>query len=543
MNASFSAANPYALYPHQLTGVEFLKTKGRAILGDDMGLGKTRQAIVALREACPDGCLLVVCPASLKINWAREILAVESGASIEVLGAKGYGCEQPRWVIVNYDLLARNAERLHSVPWSGVILDEAHFIKNASQRTSQCLKLLGADGKGARPYSPLQVYLLTGTPLTNRPRDLFNLLRAVDHPAATSFLSFAKRYCGAYRNDYGWVTDGASNLDELNLLMKEVMLRRKKEDVLDLPGKIRTWVPVAIDEGPAKAHAGFLEWFSGSDATRPNDREFLSRLTKVRVALHKAKHKAVAERIKDVTATGTKVIVFCCFQDGVTRHKKALGNSAVTITGSDNMEQRQAAVDRFQTDPTVTVILCNLIAGGVGITLTAGSHVIFQDLDWVPANHLQAEDRAYRLGQKARVTIEYFIADRTLDGYIARLMDRKLALISAVESDELPDSSLLNQLYADLANLAPALLQENRALATEGDAAARIEQLATSVPRPESKTPITETGQWEFPSSRDPNKLYRVTFGRAGHLECTCEGFGWRGECSHVRKVRHLALA
>ena len=543
MNASISVANPYALYPHQLTGVEFLKTKGRAILGDDMGLGKTRQAIVALRQACPDGCVLIVCPASLKINWAREIRAVEPDAAIEVLGAKGYGCEQPRWVIVNYDLLARNADRLHTVPWSGVILDEAHFIKNASQRTSQCLKLLGVDGKGIKPYAPLQVYLLTGTPLTNRPRDLFNLLRAVGHPAATSFLSFAKRYCGAYRNDYGWVTDGASNLDDLNLLMKEVMLRRKKEDVLDLPGKIRTWVQVAIDDGPAKAHAGFLEWFAASDATRPNDREFLSRLTKVRVALHKAKHKAVAERIKDVTATGTKVIVFCCFQDGVTRHKKALGDSAVTITGSDNMEQRQASVDRFQTDPTVTVILCNLIAGGVGITLTAGSHVIFQDLDWVPANHLQAEDRAYRMGQKVRVTVEYFVADRTLDGYIARLMDRKLALISAVESDDLPDPGLLNQLYADLANLAPALLQENRALATEGDAAARIEQLAASIPKPESKTPITETGQWEFPSSRDPNKLYRVTFGRAGHLECTCEGFGWRGECSHVRKVRAESLA
>jgi SNF2 family DNA or RNA helicase len=536
--APYPVINPYALYPHQSIGVEFLKKKGRAILGDDMGLGKTRQAIVALREACPEGCLLVVCPASLKLNWVREIRAIEPDAAIEVLGAKGYGCEMPRWVIVNYDLLPRNSDRLHAVPWSGVILDEAHFIKNASQRTSQCLKLLGVDGKDIKPYAPLQVYLLTGTPLTNRPRDLFNLLRAVGHPSARSFLSFAKRYCGAYRNDYGWVTDGASNLDELNLLIKEVMLRRKKDEVLDLPGKMRTWVPVAIDDGPSNAHAGFLEWFAASDATRPNDREFLSRLTKVRVALHKAKHKAVAERIKDVTATGKKVILFCCFQEGITRHKKTLGDAAVTITGSDNMEQRQSAVDRFQTDPTVTVALCNLIAGGVGITLTAGCHVLFQDLDWVPANHLQAEDRAYRMGQKERVTVEYFVADRTLDGYIGRLMDRKLALISAVENDELPDSNMLNELYADLANLAPALLQETRALATEGDAARRIEQLAISVPKPESKSPITETGVWEFPSSRDPKKLYRVTFGRAGHLDCTCEGFGWRGECSHVRMVR-----
>jgi SWI/SNF-related matrix-associated actin-dependent regulator 1 of chromatin subfamily A len=533
-----AAVNPYMLYPHQFAGVDFLKSKGRAILGDDMGLGKTRQAIVAMREACPEGCLLVVCPASLKINWAREIRAIEPDAAIEIPGVKGYGCEQPRWVIVNYDLLPRNAERLHAVPWSGVILDEAHFIKNASQRTSHCLKLLGVDGKGIKAFAPLQVYLLTGTPLTNRPRDLFNLLRAVGHPAATSFLSFAKRYCGAYRNDYGWVTNGASNLDDLNLLMKEVMLRRKKDDVLDLPGKIRTWVPVAIDDTPAKAHNVFLEWFAASDATRPNDREFLARLSKVRVALHKAKHKAVAERIRDVLATGRKLIVFCCFQEGVTKHKKALGDEAVTITGSDNAAQRQEAVDRFQTEPNVKVALCNLIAGGVGITLTAGTHVIFQDLDWVPANHLQAEDRAYRMGQTEAVTVEYFVADRTLDGYIATLMERKLALISAVESDELPDASLLNDLYAELATLGPALWQENRALATEGDAAKRIEHLAASVPKPESKTPLTETGSWEFPSSRVASKTYRVTFGRAGHLECTCEGFGWRGECSHVRKVR-----
>jgi SWI/SNF-related matrix-associated actin-dependent regulator 1 of chromatin subfamily A len=539
---TYSLSNPYSLYPHQLSGVDFLKRKGRAILGDDMGLGKTRQAIVALREACPDGCLLIVCPASLKLNWVREIRAVEPDAAIEVLGAKGYGCEQPRWVIVNYDLLARNAERLQAVPWSGVVLDEAHFIKNASQRSSHCLKLLGVDGKGVKAYAPLQVYLLTGTPLTNRPRDLFNLLRAVGHPSAKSFLSFAKQYCGAYKNDYGWVTDGASNLDALNLLMKEVMLRRKKDDVLDLPGKVRTWVPVSIDDAPAKAHTGFLEWYAASNVERPNDREFLSRLTKVRVALHKAKQKSVAERIRDVVAAGKKVIVFTCFQEGITSHKKSLGDAAVTITGSDNMEARQIAVDRFQIDPNVTVALCNLIAGGVGITLTAGTHVIFQDLDWVPANHLQAEDRAYRMGQKERVTVEYFVADRTLDGYIGKLMDAKLALISAVESDQLPDSSLLNDLYANLASLAPALMQENRALATEGDAAKRIEELAASVLKPDSATPLAETGMWEFPSSRDKTKTYRVTFGRAGHLECTCEGFGWRGDCSHVRKVRAEVL-
>ena len=108
-----------------------------------MGLGKTRQAIVAMQIAAPNGMILVVCPASLKLNWRREIRMVDPDAKIEVLGVADGEQADPRWVIVNYDLLAKNAERLHGIPWSGVILDEAHFIKNNSQRTSHCLKLLG----------------------------------------------------------------------------------------------------------------------------------------------------------------------------------------------------------------------------------------------------------------------------------------------------------------------------------------------------------------------------------------------------------------
>jgi SWI/SNF-related matrix-associated actin-dependent regulator of chromatin subfamily A-like protein 1 len=123
--------------------VAFLISKGRAILGDDMGLGKTRQAIVGMQIAAPTGMILVVCPASLKLNWRREIRMVDPDAKVEVVGISEEKPADPRWIIVNYDLLARNAERLHDISWSGVILDEAHFIKNNSQRTSHCLKLLG----------------------------------------------------------------------------------------------------------------------------------------------------------------------------------------------------------------------------------------------------------------------------------------------------------------------------------------------------------------------------------------------------------------
>ena len=318
------------------------------------------------------------------------------------------------------------------------------------------------------------------------------------------------------------------------------MLRRKKDEVLDLPPKIRSWVPLAVESAAAlNAQRSFAQWFAASDASRPNDKDFLARLTKVRVALHKAKHRAVEERIRDVTSTGRKTIVFTAFTDGLNKHKAVFNDECVTISGSDNAEQRMEAVDRFQNDPEVRVAVCNIIAGGVGITLTAATHVIFQDLDWVPANHLQAEDRAYRMGQTERVTVEYMLADGTLDVFIADLLETKLRLIGAVESEEVPNASVLDELYAKLRSLGPALLQENKALQATGEIRDRLEALAKSGGIAQAgEAPLLSAGVHEFKSSRDPSKAYRVTFGQAGHLECTCEGFRWRGNCKHVREVR-----
>ena len=451
-----------SLYPHQADGVAYLLSKKRVILADDMGLGKTRQAIVAMEAGAPDGKVLVVCPASLKLNWKREIQMVDAFAEVEVLGVDREANRDPRWVIVNYDILRKHAERLHAVEWSGVILDEAHFIKNASQRTNHCLKLLGVQADAYAPViGPEYVFLLTGTPMTNRPKDLFNLLRCVGHPSARSFLSFAKRYCDAYRNDYGWVTTGASNLGELNLLMKEVSIRRRKEEVLELPPKIRSWVPVDISGSKAAFNAveRFLTWYAGTDPSQPNDTEFLARLMKVRTALHKAKQGAVGERIRDVVTSGEKVVVFTCFSDGIERHKRKLGDSAVTITGSDTPEQRMAAVDRFQNDDTVRVALCNLIAGGVGITLTAANRIFLMEPCLDPGQEQQAAGRIHRLGQERDCFIRRYCFR---DSIGARARASSAAAVVVLGARHLLPSSSLSAAPARILTRMPRLLLTRR---------------------------------------------------------------------------------
>ena len=419
------------LFPHQVEGVAFLRGRRRAILADDMGLGKTRQSIVALTGAVPVGPWLVVCPASVKHAWAREIAAVRPDDAVHVVGpadppAVGYS----GWVIVNYDLLHRVDALLEDLPWTGIVFDEAHYLKNHTSLRSKHARELVAAAPGA------VLHALTGTPLTNRPRDLFPLLQLVGHPLGRSFLPFAQRYCAAHHNGFGWVADGASNLDELRAKLHDVMLRRTKDDVLDLPPKLRRWVPVPVPPATGRREmrrvvAGLLA--GGAGGVPAQDRvRLLAELTKARVAIARAKVPTTIEYVDGVIAQGEKAIVYSAFDEPVQRIAAHFGEAAVVLTGATPAAQRQALVDRFQEDPAVRVFVANLIAGGVGLTLTAARQVVFNDLDWVPANHWQAEDRAYRIGQAGVVNVTYFMAEGTIDAFVARVLRGKAALVDAV---------------------------------------------------------------------------------------------------------------
>jgi len=168
------------LFDHQISGVAFLKEKKRAILADEMGLGKTKQAIHAAVEQP----VLIVCPASLRLNWKREIEDVYPDHNVVVLRTKSDGEEKARWYIVNYDILYKWVEWAKNMNFPTTILDEAHYIKSKSKRSEQALELV---------KDIPNVYLLTGTPILNRPIEMFNMLKAIKHPLGKLRTTFARR--------------------------------------------------------------------------------------------------------------------------------------------------------------------------------------------------------------------------------------------------------------------------------------------------------------------------------------------------------------
>src|SRR5688500_3275121 len=311
------------LFPHQIEGVAFLLGRRRAILADDMGLGKTRQAIVSLRHLAPGGPRLVVCPASVKQNWAREIAVVAPDSSILVIAGSAAAAPPAEWVVVNYDVLGRHMDSLQRVPWAALVFDEAHYLKNHTSARSKLARQL-VSAQQTPPSSDatarqVAVQLLTGTPLTSRPRDLFVLLQLVGHPLGRSFLAFARRYCAAEKGEYGWKTGGASNLEELTVQLHGVMLRRSKDDVLALPPKLRTWLPVEVPAGTgARAIRKVFEILAGKHQRPTTERaldlrrrgKLLAFIVEARQALAFAKVSATLDFVRGAIEQGEKVIVF-----------------------------------------------------------------------------------------------------------------------------------------------------------------------------------------------------------------------------------------
>ena len=540
-----------------------------------MGLGKTRQAIISLGHLAPSGPRLVVCPASVKRNWAREIEVVAADASVLVIEGTAPFAPTAEWIVINYDILGRHIDNLRRVPWAALVFDEAHYLKNHTSVRSKLARELTDAAAATTPG--LAVQLLTGTPLTSRPRDLFVLLQLVAHPLGRSFLSFAKRYCAAEKGEYGWKTGGASNIDELTVQLHGVMLRRSKDDVLALPPKLRTWLPVVVDPGTgARAIKKVFDLLAGKDTRppRPRDVELRTRgkllafLVEARQALAFAKVTSTLDFVRGAIDQSEKVIVFSCFEDPVQKLAKELGSTAVVVTGKTPASLRQGLVDRFQNDPDVRVFIANIIAGGTGLNLTAATQVVFNDLDWVPTNHWQAEDRAYRIGQTRTVNVTYFVARDTIDDFVQAVLETKAALVNAiVEGDALAPGSggdILDELQRVLHSISEGsdpLRDTGAALTPE------IELLRRAADEFRNKHRVIDSGSATVRGERETQALARALealvkvlsgpsarrfrIASTSHkgvdyeiaavdadVTCSCPGFEYRGQCRHARDVK-----
>jgi SNF2 family DNA or RNA helicase len=553
------------LFAHQIEGVAFLLARQRSILADDMGLGKTRQSIVAMRHAAPEGPYLVICPASVKLNWQREIGQVHPEAKCAILQGKDSGetlGDEDGWVILNYDILGRRIAQLASVAWAGIIFDEAHYLKNHKSQRGANARRLALEGGG----NPV-VHALTGTPLTNRPRDLFPLLQLVRHPLGRSFLSFAKRYCAASQNEYGWVTDGASNLEELALQLHGIMIRRRKDEVLDLPPKLRSWLDVEVEAGIANAEMrevveSLLLARSGAVSQDSSRTRLLAKITKAREKLAAAKVKATTDLLDGIVEQGEKAIVFSCYDRPVKALAKHFGDRCVLLTGATPAAKRQSLVDRFQNDDSVRVFVANIVAGGVGLNLTAATQVVFNDLDWVPANHWQAEDRAYRIGQTRTVNVHYLVAGGTIDEFVRSVLEVKSALVEAVVDGAAltPGATrdVLSELEHMVARISAHFADGDVPLTDEEWVAALLDEVEKEAGPTEQETPTRRTAPplsreailalarvltrpaatvYELASGSNPSKKYVLTF-EANEVTCTCPGFEYRGTCRHALDLK-----
>jgi SNF2 family DNA or RNA helicase len=498
-----------AYMPFQKAGVEYAASREHVLVADAPGLGKTVQAI-GIHNLKGFRRILVVCPASLKVNWSREWrkwdvhgltvgIAETKSRTKQTNGVKTSWTEalwpDTQVVIVNYDLLEKFNDQITAQSWDMLVCDEAHLLKTATTIRAKCVfggkKPAKKQGKKvvekAKKLGPVRAkhnVFLTGTPILSQPSELWTLVQACDPTGlGRDWNRFVDQYCDAYPTDFGLDVSGASNIEELNRLLRErFMVRRDKQAVLkELPPKRRELIILPHDklEKPLrsersrveKALLAFEQDVLGLDDTDPDfyyisaieslgerlsaaldaqgseepnweaairtlsepDQLLFTELSMAREEVARAKVGMVTEHVVKQVQCGEPVILFAHHKSVVTdlvSRLRAAGLRVGEITGSVPSAKRQAVVDMFQ-NGELDVVVGNILAMGVGFTMTISSLVIFAELDWVPALIEQAEDRAWRHGQLNAVLIQHLVVDGSIEARMAQAIVEKMEVIRA----------------------------------------------------------------------------------------------------------------
>ena len=437
-------------FEHQKEAVTKLVSNKKYILADDMGLGKTSSAIMAA-ISCKSKKILIICPASLKVNWKREIQNY-TDESIGIVEGKKW--EDGKYVIINYDIL----KNFHSLPKDSdkkttiidskfdlVIIDEAHYVSNGKAQRTKLVNNLTTKIE--------RLWLLSGTPMTSRPMNYYNLLKLVGSRVAANWISYVRRYCDGKQIFRGyrkvWLTFGATNLEELRDKTNDKVLRRLKEDVLDLPDKIITPIYMELKSKEYENEVGEYRDWRRENKNRGLSIQ-LSKLMKVRQIIALEKVKETIQLIDQCLQQDKKVIVFTNFTEPLMTLHEKYKKESVILNGAMKKEGRQESVDRFQNDDKIKIFIGNIKAAGVGITLTAAEVVIFNDLSFVPSDMSQCEDRAFRIGQDKKVSCLYPLYQNTIEQKIYYIVNNKKSVIDTVMGDNIGDEDIMNEILNGL---------------------------------------------------------------------------------------------
>jgi SWI/SNF-related matrix-associated actin-dependent regulator 1 of chromatin subfamily A len=434
------------LYPFQVEGVNWLSKQSNALLGDDMGLGKSVQALMSLPS---DGYGIIVAPAGLKYNWLDECKKWRDDLTCTVIEGRG-NFRLPRKneiVVVNYDILPdwlltpkkpttqsqkdyyaslntwrNDLKAKHpGVELVTLIVDEAHKVKNYKTKQSQKVKNLSSICKNT--------WGLTGTPLVNRPTDLYGVLDSLN----MSYKVFGglprfRTLFNAWQDRFGWKYGDPQPI--VPELLRRVMLRRKREQVLpDLPTKTYTTLTVGdVDPALRRQMDEMWEEFGGVveiDEELPPFEKF----SKLRHDLAKSRIEAMLEYVENAEEQDVPLVVFSAHLPPL--DALLVRDGWAVISGDTKPERRQEIVRDFQAGKLKGVGV-SIKAGGVGLTLTRAWKVLFVDLDWTPAANTQAEDRICRIGQTSnKVEVVRMVSDHPLDIHVNNLLSKKMALIQA----------------------------------------------------------------------------------------------------------------
>jgi len=456
--------------PFQKAGVQYMLNHEHTLLADDMGLGKTIQAI-GYCNATKAEKIIIICPASLRLNWLREFEKwdVQDRSFFVVRDGKDIiPKKQPGVIIINYDIVQKFD--LKAFNFDVLICDEAHYLKN--KNTIRSKEVFGYWDKETKKtvegirHNAKHILLLTGTPITNRPIDAYNLLRVIAPNEFGNWKMYTDRYCDAQKNKYGKMdVSGSSNLTELQQRLRATcMVRRMKTEVLkELPPKFRKIVEIehSCVKQESKKIAGIektmqeiaakIELAKCCEESEEEYKNIISALnSQMKVQFQdiaKIRHETALKKvpvaidyINDQLESSPKIGIFAHHLDVIDQLVEAFPGCAC-ITGSHSLQDRQDAVDRFQNDPNCRVFIGNIKAAGVGLTLTAASHCVFIELDFVPANMSQAEDRFCRMGQQNSVLVEQLVLSGSYDAVMAKKLIAKQEIIDqALDNDIDPES-------------------------------------------------------------------------------------------------------